>query len=517
MADELKDWKSITPGALIPGIEHIRKSFQSADWNYSGFTRVLCRSALYPDTKDPDALPLYEAAFSEFRKIIGRAAGEDFDHTRSIGTPPSIFRAYFDAYHCGLKAQIGKQFEQIFQVALANVQILDQHPVEWSKAHLGMLIEEQGYDTRVWIRNVCEKQDSSQPMSILDGGDEAAVWKDWRAPKLIHMHPAGNTRYDPATAWIYEDAAYSSELLHNRARRFVEFLEIHLEKIVGAASVRYAQQKPPSVQSTTPVGQVSIYPGDFPSEARNQVEVAILRATKGLAQRRNEVPPVNGDEENLRKYILQVFLVFAEQACALGSQGRWAVDRIRSEALEFLRLFTIRAYYQSGFDRRGRKLREMISNWNGAILPDVQREFEKSAEWQQFEDELLTVGERQIQVAGTNPPSDKRPISKAGRETNSIHPPKDESSQAHLLSNYRSELKRGILIQLTRNPRASDLEICHGLDADGAAELPDGWKLKTIDRSFVQAYRDSRLRHRIEIAISRVRTDLRKQGLLNRT
>jgi hypothetical protein len=330
MADELKDWKSITPGALIPAIEHIRKSFQSAEWNYAGLTRDLCRGALYPDTKEPGVLPLYEAAFSEFRKIIGRAAEEDFDHTRSIGTPPSIFRAYFDAYHCGLKAQIGKQFEQIFQVAIANVQILDQHPVEWAKAHLEMLIEEQGYDTRVWIRNVCEKKDSSLPMSILEGGDEAAVWKDWRAPKLIHMHPAGNTRYDPATAWAYEDAARSSELLHNRSRRFVQFLEIHLEKIVGAASIRYAQQKPPTVQSTAPVGQVSLYPGDFSSEARNHVEVAILRASKVLTQRRNEVPSaVNGDEENLRKYILQVFLVFAQQACHLGAHGRWAVDRIR--------------------------------------------------------------------------------------------------------------------------------------------------------------------------------------------
>ena len=84
-----------------------------------------------------------------------------------------------------------------------------------------------------------------------------------------------------------------------------------------------------------------------------------------------------------------------------------------------------------------------------------------------------------------------------------------------LLSKYRSELKRGILIQLTRNPRATDNEICSGLDADGSAELPASWRVNRGDRSFTTAYLDARLRRRIEIAISKIRADLRKQGLLD--
>jgi len=83
-----------------------------------------------------------------------------------------------------------------------------------------------------------------------------------------------------------------------------------------------------------------------------------------------------------------------------------------------------------------------------------------------------------------------------------------------LLSKYRSELKRSILIQLTQDPNATDNEICRGLDADGAVELPLSWKSKSGDRLFADAYADRNRRRRIEVTISKIRSDLRKQGLL---
>lgn len=71
------------------------------------------------------------------------------------------------------------------------------------------------------------------------------------------------------------------------------------------------------------------------------------------------------------------------------------MDRIRSETAEFLRRFTIEAYYEKGHDRSGRQFREMVSNWNGSLLPEVGQEFHKSDEWCQFEAELLAVAESQ--------------------------------------------------------------------------------------------------------------------------
>ena len=78
---------------------------------------------------------------------------------------------------------------------------------------------------------------------------------------------------------------------------------------------------------------------------------------------------------------------------------------------------------------------------------------------------------------------------------------------------YRSHLKRAIALQFINNTSASDLDICRGLDADGAIELPTEWTIHK-NRLFEVAYRNPAIRRRIEITISKVRTDLRKKGFL---
>lgn len=89
-----------------------------------------------------------------------------------------------------------------------------------------------------------------------------------------------------------------------------------------------------------------------------------------------------------------------------------------------------------------------------------------------------------------------------------------QKSKTALLSKYRSELKRAVLVQLTKSPKASDLDICRNLDDDGSAELPKTWRTNPGDRSFEEAYKNRDRRRRIEITISKIRADLRKSGLL---
>ena len=79
--------------------------------------------------------------------------------------------------------------------------------------------------------------------------------------------------------------------------------------------------------------------------------------------------------------------------------------------------------------------------------------------------------------------------------------------------NYRSDLKRAIAVQLIRNPGASDLQICRGLDAEGAVEVPADWSVGN-DRLFESVYKNRKLKPRIAAASSKVRADLRKQGLI---
>jgi len=84
-----------------------------------------------------------------------------------------------------------------------------------------------------------------------------------------------------------------------------------------------------------------------------------------------------------------------------------------------------------------------------------------------------------------------------------------------LLLKYRSGIKSAILLALTKNPRATDAEVCRLLDADGGEELPLGWRNRKGDRSFFDAYTEARTKRKIEIAISKIRRDLRDRDLLN--
>lgn len=47
------------------------------------------------------------------------------------------------------------------------------------------------------------------------------------------------------------------------------------------------------------------------------------------------------------------------------------MDRVRSEVDEFLRRFTIEAYYEKGRDRFGEKFPKMTGDWGGGLLLEV--------------------------------------------------------------------------------------------------------------------------------------------------
>jgi len=206
---------------------------------------------------------------------------------------------------------------------------------------------------------------------------ESRFWREWRAPKLIHMRPAGNSPYASAMAWAREDEHRTQDLLNNRSHRFIQFLDIYLDEIAGDAHVALAQHG----WQTQPEG----------SNATSKVEA-------------HDTPIDEGPN----------------------------VKRIESEHVPQTK------DVKSGGGRRG----------------------------------------------------------------------------GFLLSKYRSGIKRAILIELTKNPGASDLEVCRGLDADGSIDLPKTWQAEKKDRSFVAAYSNRLSRRRVEIVISKVRTDLRKRGLL---
>jgi hypothetical protein len=360
----------------------------------------------------------------------------EFDDLLRIGTPPSIFKAYFDAFCKGMATEVQRVFNETLQIGLANTSALRLQPVEWARTHLTIMIESKSRLVASWIKSVCDKQDESKPIDTDEDFKEYIFWKTWRAPKFIHMKPSGNTGYDHALAWTREDEATTEKLLKGFTNKFIHFLEFDLDKFAGDAHINLAMigeaQEPgkqplPAEQLTQQERGIEMgadrsvkYPQEFPPRALALIEAEKLRARRQLQEQVSQAPwskygPSATDEENFRKYVLRVFLVFAKEACKLGAHGSWTMDRVRAETDEFLRLFTIQAYYEDGHDKQGRELPKMISHMDGSILPEVRRKFRSSAEWQQFEGELLAVAE---QIAKEDGLSETKPAEQKGLDAN---------------------------------------------------------------------------------------------------
>jgi hypothetical protein len=140
------------------------------------------------------------------------------------------------------------------------------------------------------------------------------------------------------------------------------------------------------------------YPDDFPPQSRTAVAAEKFRAATEFEEIRDgprRLEPSFDLGVELRRYILRQFGVFVREACKLGKKGIWTVDDVEDAALEFLRAATSEARSSKGHDKYGREFgQSWINNW-GYISPEVQRQFERSDEWRQFQAALLEVAEEQ--------------------------------------------------------------------------------------------------------------------------
>jgi hypothetical protein len=177
------------------------------------------------------------------------------------------------------------------------------------------------------------------------------------------------------------------------SRRRLSEERLHLQQAVEELAREDSRlQSPDTARIPLRAGEIE-YPPEFPQESRDRVEAEKIRAGRDFDSAKQSARWTSHIEELLRRYILGTFLAFAKEA---RTERLWPVDRMDSLCREFLRLRTIGAFYEKGYDSSGRRLRAMTSNLDGSILSEVQREFEKTPEWKQYQDALLEVAERQV-------------------------------------------------------------------------------------------------------------------------
>jgi hypothetical protein len=108
------------------------------------------------------------------------------------------------------------------------------------------------------------------------------------------------------------------------------------------------------------------YPREFSHAARARIEAERIKGVREFEELRSMKNPDGWtfrkwDQVAFYVYIMRAFLAFGREACRLAASGTWAVDQARSESEEFLRTFTIDAYYENGRDRSGSPFPKMTT------------------------------------------------------------------------------------------------------------------------------------------------------------
>jgi hypothetical protein len=241
MMREEPEWKKITPEHLHAAIEHLRKEFQISHYGWSDVTQNSCLCSLHPDLVNQGLVSQKQAEVQQGLTAVGPQGKERFQKLIKQGTAPSVFRAHFDLYYDILVILLRRAFGELLKIALANWDALDLHPADWAKRQSSLMVKNLLVSAEYWIKHACDVQQLPAPDRIREEFEETVFWRKWQAPKLIYMQPAGNAPYDPKTVWSREDQARTKELLTARSKRFVEFLDLSLEKMAGASHVKVAQ------------------------------------------------------------------------------------------------------------------------------------------------------------------------------------------------------------------------------------------------------------------------------------
>jgi len=259
----------------------------------------LCFAALHP-TQAKDSDP---SVLAPYRRFLVALLGPRIQ-SMLVGSErpaPVIFKSYIDVLDAALKTVVQGAFQEMFEIAKARDEVLGIHPVEWTKRQLEILIYAEKARIRTWIKQVC---DSLLP-SIGAARDDLLFWGYWRAPRLIHMQPAGNTRYDQASVWTREDLVRSEELLEARAERVIEFVGLRLNELARAAHIEFVKRDMPkrrNAQETRHATQV-VKPPSIDGPRTPEVWRGLHDRFRALSEEELTLAPQNVGDRWLRAYV----------------------------------------------------------------------------------------------------------------------------------------------------------------------------------------------------------------------
>jgi hypothetical protein len=182
------------------------------------------------------------------------------------------------------------------------------------------------------------------------------------------------------------------------------------------------------------------YPKDFSTEAQAAVEAEKIKAVKDFEKAKREIQNRYDTAVEVRSLlahcIMRVFRVFAHEACEIGRSGVWTVSRIDKEAHGFLAEIAKELWYDYGYDITGVSLGRITNDINGSLLSNVERNFKRSAEWADYEDERLEVAKAQAKPTPPHAAPDAKAhhITSAGAVESGVD---EVTRRSRLLADYK--------------------------------------------------------------------------------
>lgn len=550
--ERTQEWEQITPKELRPAVKALRKKFDHHAWKVRRSTEVFCYEALHP--RGPSLLEAedagqYQNFLIAFLGNTGRRlfTGEKFE-------PPAIFKRYFDAYLAGVKIVTSAIFNELLEIAIQQAQHLACHPIEWTKKHLLMLIRSEKTDVRLWIRAVCDHDSPYRPGDI----DESIYWGQWRAPRLVHMEPAGNTLSDPDNAWTRDNVEESQMILEAQGKHFTVLLEVALDKIVDEGHIQFAKQnnrlenrwiqhpeamatareyqdqQAKSERSATGSPESDMWPPNsketrrdftkFPSELKEASidPIEINPFPKDHVANDAWAKATRKASEKILRFRAEM-LDAAPSPYDMAAHDRWFIRLVVGQfdiwaeryvhviwTEEMFANFSVWLVTYAEAWLESCKAMEYPPQSIDTCLADLRHHLMSRTEW--WKAEARRYLNLQLEAKAQRPTSSPSQVKSKPYEQ-----AKSEGTGRPVgtgLQYPRSETKRVIALQLAKRPGATDAEICFALDEDGA-ELPKRWQSLVKTRLFAEAYSSPRLRNKVETMISKVRRDMRNGGLLH--
>lgn len=277
-------WDKDVPADLVPAIKHLRHEFELAHFKVGWVTRQLCYAQLHEGRKKAHCTDSefrdYQEGLVWLRSFAGKVATQKFDAALKVGTPPAIFKAFYDFYLDCLTPEILRIFTAIAMIGRANQCRLASGHIEWAEIQAKQLIRSQRHVLEIWVIDVCDDSVFDLHASGSPGGDPfERYFGKWHAPTLLIMEPVHFQRYDPARNWERNPNETSLQWLESIADSYVIRLESDVRDVAGAATVALAMQPQPPV-ATDPLKDS--YSKEPPKEAQPLGE---LLEEKDLARR----------------------------------------------------------------------------------------------------------------------------------------------------------------------------------------------------------------------------------------